>query len=48
MEGSISVPMFLNETLIGTFGIAKPAEYEFDQGEIQTLMALGGIIGKGF
>ena len=33
VEGSIAVPMLLNGTLYGTFGIAKPVAYDFTKEE---------------
>lgn len=41
VEGSIVVPMLLNDTLFGTLGIAKPVSYDFTEEEKTTLMAIG-------
>ncbi|MGB5270308.1 MAG: GAF domain-containing protein [Maribacter sp.] len=41
VEGSIAVPMLLNGTLYGTFGIAKPIPYDFTKEEISELLAIG-------
>ena len=41
VEGSIAVPMLLNDTLYGTFGIAKPVAYDFTKEEISELIEIG-------
>lgn len=44
MEGSITVPMFVNDVLRGTLGVAKPVPYEFDEAECGILMDAGALI----
>lgn len=46
VEGSIAVPMLLNETLYGTFGIAKPVAYDFTKEEISVLQEIGAEISR--
>jgi L-methionine (R)-S-oxide reductase len=46
MEGSIAVPMLVNDELHGVLGVAKPLTYEFSQPEIELLMQAGTLIGK--
>lgn len=41
VEGSIAVPMLLDEELYGTLGIAKPVPYDFTEDEQNTLMEIG-------
>lgn len=41
VEGSIAVPMLLDEQLYGTLGIAKPVPYEFTAEEINDLLRIG-------
>lgn len=41
VEGSIVVPLILNEILYGTLGIAKPASYDFTKEEVNTLLKIG-------
>lgn len=41
VEGSIAVPMLLDEDLYGTLGIAKPVPYDFTEEEKNTLMKIG-------
>jgi L-methionine (R)-S-oxide reductase len=41
VEGSIAVPLLLNEDLYGTLGIAKPTPYEFTEAEISNLLKIG-------
>jgi len=41
VEGSIVVPMLLNNTLYGTLGIAKPVPYDFTANEIDSLLKIG-------
>lgn len=41
VEGSIVVPMMLNNTLYGTLGVAKIIPYDFTKEEINSLLALG-------
>jgi signal transduction protein with GAF and PtsI domain len=41
VEGSIVVPMLLNETLYGTLGIAKPISYNFTEEEVSDLLNIG-------
>jgi len=46
VEGSIAVPMLLNGTLYGTFGIAKPVAYDFTKEEISELLELGSEMSR--
>jgi len=46
VEGSIAVPMLLNGTLYGTFGIAKPDSYEFTKEENRELLELGAEMSR--
>ena len=46
VEGSIAVPMLLNGTLYGTFGIAKPVAYDFTKEEISELLELGAEMSR--
>lgn len=41
VEGSIVVPMLLNDTLFGTLGIAKPVPYDFTEEEKNELLKIG-------
>ena len=41
VEGSIVVPLLLNETLYGTLGIAKPVPYNFTEEEKNLLLMIG-------
>lgn len=41
VEGSIAVPMLLNDDLYGTLGIAKPVPYDFTEAETNDLMRIG-------
>lgn len=41
VEGSIVVPLILNEILYGTLGIAKPVSYDFTKEEVNTLLKIG-------
>ena len=41
VEGSIAVPMLLDEKLYGTLGIAKPVPYDFTEEEKDTLIKIG-------
>lgn len=41
VEGSIAVPMLLEESLYGTLGIAKPVPYDFTEEEKNTLLKIG-------
>ncbi len=46
MEGSISVPLLLANTLHGTLGIAKPIPYEFSSEESKRLLRIGHLLSK--
>lgn len=46
VEGSIAVPMLLNDILYGTLGAAKPVAYDFKEEEISTLLKIGSEISK--
>lgn len=41
VEGSIVVPLLLNNTLYGTLGIAKPVPYDFTEEEQTDLLKIG-------
>ena len=41
VEGSIAVPMMLNDTLYGILGIAKPVSYDFTEKEVNDLLKIG-------
>lgn len=41
VEGSIVVPMMLNDQLYGTLGIAKPVPYDFTEEEKNELLKIG-------
>lgn len=41
VEGSIAVPMLLDQQLYGAFGIAKPVPYDFTEQEIRDLLQIG-------
>ena len=46
VEGSIAVPIMLNNILYGTLGIAKPIPYEFTIEEINELLEIGKELSK--
>ncbi len=46
VEGSIAVPMLVDGELVGTFGIAKPAPYDFTKEESDALLKIGQQIGR--
>ncbi len=46
VEGSIAVPLILDDVLYGTLGIAKPVPYEFTEDERKELMAIGAEIAR--
>ena len=46
MEGSIAVPMLVNNKLHGVVGVAKPITYEFSQPEVELLMQVGTLIAE--
>lgn len=41
VEGSIVVPMILDDVLYGTLGIAKPVTYDFTEEEVSDLLKIG-------
>ncbi len=41
VEGSIAVPMLLDDDLYGAFGVAKPVPYDFTEEEKETLIKIG-------
>lgn len=41
VEGSIVVPLLLNNTVYGTLGIAKPVPYDFTEEEKNDLLKIG-------
>lgn len=44
VEGSIVVPLLLNDRLYGTLGIAKPVPYDFTATEKEELLKLGEAV----
>ncbi len=44
VEGSIAVPLLLNDQLYGTLGIAKPVPYDFTDKEQSDLLEIGAKI----
>jgi L-methionine (R)-S-oxide reductase len=46
MEGSISIPLLLANSLYGTLGVAKPIAYEFSADETKRLMRIGHLLSK--
>jgi L-methionine (R)-S-oxide reductase len=46
MEGSIAVPILLDDQLHGTLGVAKPIPYEFSAAESELLLKAGAAIGR--
>ena len=46
VEGSIVVPMMLNDTLCGTLGIAKPVPYDFTKEEKSDLLKIGEEVSR--
>jgi putative methionine-R-sulfoxide reductase with GAF domain len=44
VEGSIAVPLLLNDTLYGVIGIGKQVPYDFTKNETKELMAIGEAI----
>jgi putative methionine-R-sulfoxide reductase with GAF domain len=46
MEGSIAVPILVENSLRGVLGIAKPVVYEFNATEVSFLLQIGRVIGK--
>jgi putative methionine-R-sulfoxide reductase with GAF domain len=44
VEGSIAVPLLLNDTLYGVIGIGKQVPYDFTENETKELMAIGEAI----
>lgn len=46
MAGSIAAPMIAGGVLKGTFGVAKPSEYEFTPEERQLLLDVGARVGR--
>lgn len=44
VEGSIAVPLLLNDTLYGVIGIGKQVPYDFTATESKELMAIGEAI----
>lgn len=46
MEGSVAVPMLVNDAVCGVLGIAKPLAYDFSEDETRLLLQIAGRIGK--
>jgi L-methionine (R)-S-oxide reductase len=45
MEGSVAVPIFVDDSIRGVLGVAKPIVYEFTEAEIAFLLQIGRVIG---
>ena len=46
VEGAISVPLLVEDSLRGVLGVSKPTAYEFTQDEIDLLMQVGETVGR--
>ena len=46
MEGSIAFPMITGGRLMGVMGVAKPAEYEFNEDERDLLVKIGAVVAR--
>lgn len=46
MEGSIALPIFADDQIVGVLGVAKRTAYEFKETEIALLMDIGKVIGQ--
>ncbi len=46
MEGSIAVPILVDDSLRGVLGVAKPIVYEFTEAEVELLLQIGKVIGQ--
>jgi signal transduction protein with GAF and PtsI domain len=45
MEGSLAVPMLLDERVRGVLGVAKPVACEFSEAEIVALLQIASVVG---
>jgi GAF domain-containing protein len=46
MHGSVALPIYAGDQVVGVLGVAKPTAYEFSEGEIALLLEIGRVIGK--
>jgi len=46
MHGSVALPIFVGDLVVGVLGVAKPTAYEFSEAEIALLLDIGKVIGK--
>jgi putative methionine-R-sulfoxide reductase with GAF domain len=46
MEGSIALPIFREDQVVGVLGVAKPTVYQFTDPEIALLIEISKVIGK--
>ncbi len=46
VESSIAVPVLVDGTLYGVWGVAKPVSYDFTDEESTDLLSIGAAIGK--
>ena len=46
MRGAITVPIIVNDDLLGTLGVARPDSWEFTATQIDALKRLGELIGQ--
>lgn len=46
VEGAISVPLLVGDSLRGVLGVSKPIEYEFTPAEVELLMQVGETLGR--
>jgi putative methionine-R-sulfoxide reductase with GAF domain len=46
MEGSVAVPILVEDSLRGVLGVAKPTVYEFSAAEIALLLHVGRVVGR--
>ena len=44
MEGSVAVPMLIDDKVCGVLGVAKPTAYEFSRAETDLLLAVGALL----
>jgi L-methionine (R)-S-oxide reductase len=45
MEGSLAVPMLLDDRVRGVLGVAKPVACEFNEAEITALLQIASVVG---
>jgi GAF domain-containing protein len=46
MHGSVALPIFVGDQVVGVLGVAKPTAYEFSEAEIAFLLDIGRVVGK--